>query len=438
MNQLLSLCLTALLAVSLLNSSLQAEDWPRWRGAENDGKSAEKGLNWNWGEEGPKLIYNVEGFGRGYAGVSIVDGMLYTTGNLSGEHGEGQAVVAADAATGKIKWSTFLTQSNPEHGYPGTRCTPTYDQGKLYVVATSGKIACLDAKTGSKVWEKDFKSAWNGKMMSGWGYSESPLVDGDHVLCTPGGDEAMIVCLNKKDGSEVWRSSIPEFTEPELEKTEGKDGAGYSSIVVSNGAGVKQYVQLIGRGVVGVRASDGKFLWGYNQVANETANIPTPVVEGDYVFASSSYGGGGSVLLHLKKDRDTVIAEPVYWLEKRTFNNHHGGLVLVDGYIYGGHNQNQGFPTCVKLDTGEIVWGGDGLRGEGKGSAAVLYVDGKLIFRYQDGVVAILETTPEDYKVVDTFMPVYQEDKSWAHPVVVDGKLYLREQDRLMCYQLKK
>ncbi|TWT62091.1 PQQ-binding-like beta-propeller repeat protein [Rubinisphaera italica] len=438
MNQLLSLSLTAMVAISLIDASAMAEDWPRWRGANNDDKSGETNLDWSWDDDGPELVFNAEGFGRGYASVSIVDGILYTTGNVDGGEGDGQAVIAADASTGSIMWTTFLTEGNPEHSYPGSRCTPTYDNGKLYVVASSGKIACLDANTGKKVWEKDFKSEWNGKMMSGWGYSESPLVDGDHVLCTPGGDEAMIVCLNKKDGSEVWRSAVPEFTEPELEKTEGKDGAGYSSIVVSNGAGVKQYVQLIGRGVVGVRASDGKFLWGYNQVANEVANIPTSIAQGDYVFATSSYGGGGSVLLHLKKDGDGVSADPVYWLEKRTFNNHHGGMVLQDGYLFGGHNQNQGFPTCLKFDTGEIVWGGDGLRGEGKGSAAILYVDGKIIFRYQDGLVAIIEATPTDYKVVNTFVPVYQEDKSWAHPVVVDGKLYLREQDRLMCYQLKK
>ncbi|MCA8989560.1 MAG: polyvinylalcohol dehydrogenase, partial [Planctomycetaceae bacterium] len=154
-------------------------------------------------------------------------------------------------------------------------------------------------------------------------------------------------------------------------------------------------------------------------------------------FATSSYNGGGAVLLHLTKADDGVKAEPVYWLEKRVFNNHHGGVILQDGYLYGGHNQNQGFPTCIKFDSGEIVWGGDGQRGEGKGSAAVLYVDGKLIFRYQDGVVAVLEATPEGYKVANQFMPVYQEDKSWAHPVIVDGKLYLREQDRLMCYNLK-
>lgn len=407
--------------------SLHAEDWAQWHGANRDAICTETGLKFPTGEQAPKLLYMTEGFGKGYAGVSIVQGKLYTIGDQE----DGQAVVCADVKTGKILWKTLITKSVPDHKFPGSRCTPTYDNGKLYVVASSGKIACLDASKGSILWEKDFAAVWNGKMMSIWGFAESPLVDGDHVLCTPGGPDAMIVCLDKNSGKEIWRSAVPQVGE------EGKDGAGYSSIVISNGAGVKQYVQLIGRGVIGVRASDGKYLWGYNQVANEVANITTPIIKDDYVFSTSSYGGGGSVLLKLSPSGDGVNAEEVYWLEKRTFNNHHGGVVLVDGYLYGGHNQNKGFPTCINAKTGEIVWGGNGLRGEGKGSAAVLSVDGKLIFRYENGLVVLLEATPREYRVLGKFEPEYQEGKSWSHPVISDGKLYLREQDKLMCYDLR-
>ena len=420
------ICFSLALFAMTAGSSLSAEDWPQWRGPNRDGKCVETGLKFPTGEQAPKLLYMTEGFGKGYAGVSVVKGKVYTIGNQE----EAQSVVAADANTGKILWKTPITKGAPEHSYPGSRCTPTYDQGKLYVVASSGKVACLDANSGSVIWEKDFVTEWKGKMMSGWGYSESPLVDGDHVLCTPGGPDAMIVCLNKKNGKEIWRSAVPAGGE------KGKDGSGYSSIVISHAAGVKQYVQLTGRGVIGVRASDGKYLWGYNQVASKVANITTPVVEGDYVFATSSYDGG-SVLLKLKRSGDGVDAEEVYWLKKRTFNNHHGGVVLVDGYIYGGHNQNKGFPTCLNFKTGEIVWGGTKLRGEGKGSAAVLYVDGKLIFRYENGLVVLLEATPKEYRVLGKFEPEFQKGKSWAHPVISNGKLYLREQNKLMCYDLR-
>ena len=164
----------------------------------------------------------------------------------------------------------------------------------MYVVASSGNITCLKQEDGAIVWTKDFAKDFGGKMMSGWGYSESPLVDGDAVVCTPGGNEAMLVALNKQDGSVIWKSAMTSVS------GRGKDGAGYSSIVISEGAGVKQYVQLVGRGVIGVRASDGKFLWAYNPVANDVANIPTPIVSGDYVFTSSGYGTG-SALLKLEK-----------------------------------------------------------------------------------------------------------------------------------------
>jgi outer membrane protein assembly factor BamB len=299
----------------------------------------------------------------------------------------------------------------------------------MYLVTSDGAIHCLKRADGAVVWSKDFKKEWNGKMMSGWGFSESPLVDGDWVLCTPGGDDAMIVALDKMTGDEVWQAAVPEFP-----TKGGRSGAGYSSIVVSHGAGVKQYVQLVGRGVVGVRASDGKFLWGYGDMANGTANIPTPIVKDDFVFTSTGYGAGAA-LLKLVKDGDGVKAEEEYFLDAKTFQNHHGGMVLVGDYIYAGHAHNNGFPICLELASGKVMWGGD-KRGPGTGSAAVLFADGQLVFRYQDGVVGLISATPDDYQLNGSFKPEFQQGQSWSHPVIVDGKMYLREQDKLMCYDV--
>ena len=267
-------------------------------------------------------------------------------------------------------------------------------------------------------------------MHSGWGFSESPLVDGNLVLCTPGGPNATIVALNKKTGKEVWKCATPSIG------GNGSDGAGYSSIVISQGAGVKQYVQLTGRGVIGVRAQDGEFLWGYNRVANGTANIPTPIVSGDHVFCSTGYGTGAA-LLRLNKAGRGVQAQEIYFLGGNVFQNHHGGMVLVGRHFYAGSGNNQGFPTCIEAKSGQITWGGK-QRGEGGGSAAITYYDGHLVFRYQDGVVALIEATPEAYRVKGTLKPAHQERESWAHPVVANGKLYLREQNKLMCYDLSK
>jgi outer membrane protein assembly factor BamB len=299
----------------------------------------------------------------------------------------------------------------------------------VYAVSSDGGIACLDAKDGKIVWKHAF-SEWDGRMMSGWGYSESPLVDGNQVICTPGGKDALLVALQKGTGALIWKTKAGDLGD------KGGDGAGYAAAVVGNGAGVRQYVQLTGRGVVGVRASDGKLLWSYNRVANGTANIPTCIVDGDHVFASTGYGTGAA-LLKLSRDGEGVKAGEVYFLEPKVFQNHHGGMILHKGHVYAGTKHNEGFPTCLEMKTGKIVWGGGDIRGEGGGSAAVHFVDGHLIFRYQSGKLALIEATPTAHVLKGSFKPAYVKEPSWAHPVVVDGRLYLREQDQLMCYDLR-
>jgi outer membrane protein assembly factor BamB len=401
--------------------------WSQWRGPDRANMSADVGLLNDWSAQPPKLLWTAEGVGAGYASVSLADGQLYTTGNFP----DGQAVTAIDATTGKVVWSQRLTPAAPKHGHEGSRCTPSIDGDRLYAIASSGKLVCLRTKDGSEVWSRDFAADFQGRMMSGWGFSESPLVDGDWVLCTPGGSDAMIVALNKLTGADVWRAKVPKFNEG------GKDGAGYSSIVVSNACGVKQYVQLIGQGVVGVRASDGKFLWGYGGVANKTANVPTPLVDGDFIFCSTGYRTG-SALLKLAPEGDGIKAQEQYFLSGEKMQNHHGGMILKDGYVYCGHQHNNGLPICVEMLTGKIAWGGE-TRGPGSGSAAITYADGHLVFRYQSGDVALIEATPSGYHLKGSFKPEYiSRNPCWAHPVVVGGRLYLRDQDKLMCYDVKK
>ena len=404
-------------------STGSAREWTQWRGPDQKMHCPEQGILKNWETHPPKHLWTADGFGAGYSSLSITDDHMYTTGNLD----DAQALIAADRETGNVLWSTPISQNVPKHGYEGARSMPAVDGDRLYVVSSDGAIHCI-GPDGKTQWKHGFKETWKGKMMSGWGFSESPLVDGDWVLCTPGGKEAMIVALDKKSGKEIWRSAVPDLGE------NGKDGAGYSSIVISEAAGVKQYVQLVGRGVIGVRASDGRFLWGYNRVANKTANIPTPIISGNYVFCSTGYGTG-SALLELSSDNDGVNVTEKYFLEGKTLQNHHGGMVLVGSHLYLGNKHNSGFPVCVEMKTGEFAWGGK-ERGPGKGSACVLYADGHIIFRYQDGLMALVEATPDAYKLKGTWQPDYQKGKTWAHPVIVDGKLYLREQNKVMCYQL--
>ncbi len=384
-----------------------ADDWPGWRGADRANRSGETGLFDGSvsapANAAPPLVWNADGLGSGYASVAVVDDRIYTTGNFD----EGQSVIALDASGGKVVWKTAVTEGPPKHGYDGSRSTPTVDDDRLYVVSSDGKIVCLNTRDGSEVWSRDF-DRWGGKMMSGWGFSESPLVDGDHVICTPGGPSGMLVCLNKMTGDEVWAAVI---------QTDGaaddalKSGAGYASPVISVGGGVKQYVQLVGQGLIGVRAADGKVLWRYARVGNTTANIPTAIVSGDYVFTSTAYNTGSALLKLIGDGSGGVTAEEVYWLDSRQLQNKHGGMTLVDGYIYCGHGNGDGKPICVEMMTGEVAWGPE--RAAGKGETSLVYADGHIVWRREDGTVIITTATPDAFEVVQTFQPSYQKGKTW-------------------------
>jgi outer membrane protein assembly factor BamB len=401
------------------NTSLVAPGWPQWRGPNRDGVSTETGLLKSWPEEGPKLLWQVDGVGKGMASVAISGGKIFTLGQLKGD----THLVALDQATGKQLWTAAVGPGNPN-------CTPTVDGDLAFALGKEGDLVCVDSATGKEIWRKNFGKDFGGKMMSGWGYSESPLVDGERLICTPGAPDAEIMALNKRTGEVIWKSAAPT----DWGGTKGKEGAGYSSIVVSNGAGVKQYVQLAGRGIVSVAADDGRVLWTYNKVANGTANIPTPIIIDDYVFCSSGYGTGAA-LLHLTKDGSGVKVEEKYFLKPDELQNHHGGMVRVGDYIFCGHGHNNGFPMCIEWKTGKRMW--EQQRGAGIGSAAVLYADGRLFFRYEDGEMALIEADPKEYKLVSHFRLASVKGKSWPHPVIVDGKLYIRDQDSLLCYDVR-
>ena len=407
------------------NAFAAAPDWPQWRGPKQDGISTETGLLSEWTTDGPPLAWRVTGMGSGMASVAIANGRLFTQGAGTKDGKRGVFVTALDVATGKELWSSAITPG----GGPKPNGTPTVDGKLLYAVGNNGDLACLETETGKLVWKKNYGADFHGKCMSGWGYSESPLVDGDWLICVPGAPDAGIAALNKLTGEVIWKSAIPDFGRA------GKDGAGYTGVVISQGAGVKQYVTLTGHGLVGVRASDGKFLWGYNRIANNTADIPTPIIKGDYVFGSSGYGDGGTALVKLSKDGDGVKAEEVYYRKAGELQNHHGGMILLGDHVYMGHGHNNGFPTCVELQTGKVVWGKE--RGPGSGSAAIVMADGHLYFRYQDGLMALIEATPKGYQLKGSFKLASKLGESWPHPVIHDGKLYIRDQDVLLCYDVK-
>jgi outer membrane protein assembly factor BamB len=408
-----------LLSASAVFAQSKPADWPQWRGGDRTAVSPETGLLKEWPEGGPRLLWTATGMGRGFGSVAVSKGRVYALGDARNRQ---QAVVCVNAADGKVLWSAPVGKGD------GARNTPTVDGELLYCLNTQGnqhaEIVCLKSADGKEVWRKDFQKDFGGRMMSGWGYSESPLVDGDKVICTPGGSEATLVALNKKTGAVIWKASVPDG-----------DAAGYASIVPSEGGGVRQYIMLLERGIVGVAAKDGKFLWRYNRIANRTANIPTALVRGDLVFCSTGYNTGAA-LLQLSADGAGVKAQEKYFLRGNTFQNHHGGMVLIGDHVYAGHGHNNGFPICVELTTGKVVWGGN-ERGVGTGSAAICAADGMLYFRYESAVMALIEATPAGYRLKGRFDIPGGAKPSWQHPVVSGGRLYLRDQDRLLCYDVK-
>jgi outer membrane protein assembly factor BamB len=414
----------AFAALAAAPQTIKEGDWPQWRGPNRDSVSTETGLLDKWPEDGPPLLWTAKNLGAGLSSVSLQGGHIYTMG----DRGEQQFVICLNAEGGDEIWSTPVGKKWVAHNDdPGPRCIPAADGDLVYALGSDGDLVCLESATGKVHWKLNFQKDFGGKRPH-WGFTESPLVDGDWLVCTPGGKDAMMVALNKLTGEPVWKCAVPDFGKG------GGGGAAYSSIVVSDAAGVKQYVQLIGHGLIGVAAADGKFLWGYNKIANGTANIPTPIVRGDYVFDSTGYGTG-AVLLKLSKDGDVVKADEVYFLKHEDLQNHHGGMVLVGDYLYGGHGHGAGAPICLEFLTGKIKWKEN--HGPGSGSAAVLYADGKLYFRYQDGTMALIEATPEHYNLISRFQIPDVKSPSWPHPVIAGGKLYLREQDSLLCYRLK-
>ena len=266
--------------------------------------------------------------------------------------------------------------------------------------------------------------------MSGRGYGESPLIDGDRLICTPGGEDAMLVALDRRSGKVIWKSHMPDIGD------KGKDGAAFSSVVLSEAAGIRQYVQLTGRGLAGFEASSGRYLWGYNDISNQTANIPTPLVHDDLVFAANGYHSG-AVLLRLESISDGrgVEVRELYRLRGSRFQNHHGGFVLIGDHIYGGHGSNNGLPTCIEFLTGKIVWK---RRGPGTGSASVVAADGRLYFRYQNGLIALIDASMDGYRLEGKFKIPTAGGDSWSHPVVAHGKLFLREKNDLWVYDLRR
>ncbi len=418
---LFALCLvTGSLAEGRKEAKAIVKDWPQWRGPNRDGCSPDTGLLKQWPTDGPTLLWKAAGLGAGFSSVSLCDGRIYTLGDRS----DACFLIALDT-NGKELWAAKVGEPKGGGGYPGPRATPTIDGDLIFALGQHGDLVCFETGTGKELWRKSYSKDFGGKKDENWGCSESPLVDGDHLICTPGGKQATMVALRKRTGEVVWKTAVP-----------GGAGAGHSSPVAADVAGIRHYVQLTTKGVFGFAVKDGKLLWKYEKFTPNTANIPTCIVQGDEVFCSAGYEGksGGGALLKIKPKGDGLEAEELYFAKE--LNNKHGGWVRVGEHLYGDRD-DKGRPRCVEWKTGKEVWTKEG-RGSGSGSAAIAYADGRLYVRYASGVMALLDASPTAYKEVSSFrIPRTETGPSWPHPVIIGGKLYVREQETLLCFDVK-
>ena len=396
----------------LATVKLQAADWPQWRGIDRTGVSKETGLLKSWPEGGPKLVWTGRNLGEGHSTPSVAAGKIYGMGL----RGEDEVVWALDEKTGKELWSTRIgpgAQLQARQGGNGPRATPTVDGQLLYVLGAAGELACLT--DGGKIkWQKNLVNDFGGRVPA-WGYSESPLIDGDKVVVTPGSRATSIVALDKLTGETRWKSVIPNTS------------AGYSSAIVADVEGQKQYIQLMAGGVVGVNAADGQLAWRFDAPASPRGIVcSTPIYRDGHVFAASGYQHGGA-LAKLSKSSAT----DVYFT--REMQNQHGNMVLIGDFLYGAHDPSS--LNCLNFKTGEVKWSS---RSPGKGSISV--ADGMIYFRHErSGDTMLVEANPNEYVEKGRLkQPERSSADAWPHPVIANGKLYLRDQGNLFCYDVKQ
>jgi len=415
-------CSFGIQGLLVLSSTLGvvASDWPQWRGPQRNGASSETGLLKEWPKNGPALRWKVADAGSGYSTPSVVGDRLYLLGS---EGLEDEFVRAISVKDGKRAWSTRLGKvGNPQQNpsFPAARSTPTVEGEFLYALSSDGDLACLEVATGKVRWQKNLRADFGGKPGE-WAYSESPLIDGNTLVCTPGGSEATLVALNKNTGTVIWKCPLP-----------GGDEAAYASAILVRIGGIKQYVQLVQKGLVGVEAETGKFLWRYGKpISRYGANIPTPVASDDHIYAASAGTGGGVVKFNVKDG--SIEPEQVYFESK--LPTAIGGTVKIGEFLYGTTAEAL---LCTEFATGRVKWEDRSL-----GAASLCYADGRLYLHGENGEVALVEPGAESYREKGRFTPpdqpkkANQMEKAWAYPVVANGQLYIRDHSTLWCYDVK-
>jgi outer membrane protein assembly factor BamB len=411
-------CVCLLLGLAASRASIAAESeasWPRFNGPNENNISSDTGLLAEWPEGGPPLAWTAQGIGEGFAGVTLANGLIYTAGNV----GEKTKITALDA-DGQTRWQVANGKAYKK-SWPGSRGTPTLDGDRLYHENPSGDVVCLDAKTGKQIWKVNILKEFKAEEPR-WALAESVLIDGDHVICCPGGPETAVVALDKKTGETVWKSPTAEG-----------DLAGYASPALVAYQGLRMIFTMTDKALIGVNADGGALLFRFPHETRWEVNALMPVFHDGQVFISSGYGTTGSVLVKLDVHDGKVDAKKE-WATK-DLDNHHGGVVLLGGYVYGAaHESGKEKWVCLDWATGKTMWAEKGI-----GKGPLTSADGLLYTMNEKRVVGLVKPSPEKYVLISQFeIPKGGKGSTWAHPVVCGGRLYIRHGDFLYAYNVKK
>jgi outer membrane protein assembly factor BamB len=368
-------------------------------------------------------------------GVAISKGRIYTTGDDS----EYTAwLYALNESDGKPVWKAKIGRGgNPGNMFKpfGPRSTATVDGDKLYILSQQGDLVCFTTE-GKEVWRVNYVKDFVG-IMPVWGFGESPLVDGDKIICTPGAEDATLMAIEKATGKPIWKCAVPEG--PTGDKGFlGRSGAAYASVIAIDLEGERQYVQLTATTLVGVAATDGKLRWRYDKASTtHRINCSTPLYQDGMVFAAAAYDAGGG-LVKLTRDAGGGTKAQEVWFSRK-MQNHHGGMIVVDGCLYGANGGNGGGDlVCLDFKTGNVLWDGRSLPGRSAPKGSLTLADGRLYYRTEKGPVLLIEPSPKEFLERGRFeQPDRSREPAWPHPVIANGKLYLRDQDLLFCYDVK-
>jgi len=397
-----------------LAGNLAAADWPQWRGPDRTNVSKETGLAAEWPKDGPPLAWKAIGLGEGVAPVSVAGGRVFTTGNVDGE----VVCFALAEKDGKERWKAKLGPAAKESSLMRwlAQAAPTVDDERVYVVTSNGDYVCLAADTGKTMWRKHFVKDFEGKK-GVWGYCDYPLVDGENLILTPGGAKNTMLAVNRKTGDTVWSCSLP-----------GGDTAAHSVVVAAEITGVRQYINHLGRLMIGVSAKDGKLLWSTDTFQTRIAATHSPIIRDNTVFYASGYGVGHA-LLKIEKTGGAWTVEDVYrmrtaqyvpWLGSST---RFGEQVLVTNST-----------GLISLDwkTGEAKWDAR------IGRCMYTIADEKLFIRTQKGQLILATAEMSGCRKISEFTPhTDQGQPAWTYPVVSNGRMYIRDYESLYAYDVR-